>query len=550
LVDCEKKFHKTNLSALKLFFNSTDLPSGMKLSPKVHLWIALFYAAGASALGYWADSQYRLSRAKGASTELARRVVIQAESLALAAREKGQEEPLKWSANILAQGPGANQYHISPFQFDPTVPVEAGGERVHFDPDRGLVSYAKLTEPMSSTGFHVEVPVQAELFLGAPNRITGDSLFVFFFFLTTLAVHALIRFVGFGEDAAVSSGMAELTREFAGEARSGLVRFATHVRDMVRESAAISTGAARSRDRVGEIRSRLHSQLKVLQEFRDTAKECLVNGQEAETVALNLVIESTHLGEKGKPIAAMAEQLHKYVQKLRHLGKHAEDAGQAVQVNLEPMGTDSDLAFHSFENLPTQAASLDTQIRMVTEWVVEHAKFVQGFQVRVAEEANAKPAEKATEAAPAKALREAPAQAPAPIAKAPAPVVAEPVAPSPQVVTSAPVAATPPPAAAAITAEAIEALKNASFPSQMGESYFVVEAQPEEKIKLPIKEGVELALPDYTPEAIVTDDMAALLAAEMAAEAMKAQGGGTPPGAEFAVELDPSVLGDSTKKAA
>ena len=39
-------------------------------------------------------------------------------------------------------------------------------------------------------------------------------------------------------------------------------------------------------------------------------------------------------------------------------------------------------------------------------------------------------------------------------------------------------------------------------------------------------------------------------AAEMAAEAMKAQGGGTPPGAEFAVELDPALLGDSTKKAA
>jgi hypothetical protein len=84
----------------------------------------------------------------------------------------------------------------------------------------------------------------------------------------------------------------------------------------------------------------------------------------------------------------------------------------------------------------------------------------------------------------------------------------------------------------------------------MGESYFVVEAQPEEQFKLPIKEGVELALPDYTPEALVTDDMAAILAAEMAAEAMKAQGGGTPPGAEFAVELDPALLGDSNKKAA
>ncbi len=530
----------------------------MKLSPKVHLWIALFYAAGASALGYWADSQYRLSRAKGASTELARRVVIQAESLALAAQEKGQEEPLKWSANILAQGPGSNQYHIAPFQFDPSVPVEAGGERVHFDPERGLVSYAKLTEPRSSTGFHVEVPVQAEMFLGAPNRVTGDSLFVFFFFLTTLAVHALIRFVGFGEDSGVSSSMAELTREFAGEARTSLVRFATHVRDMVRESAAISMGAARSRDRVGEIRSRLHDQLKVLQDFRDTAKECLVNGQEAEAVALNLVIESTHLGEKGKPIGAMAEQLHKYVQKLRHLGKHAEDAGQAVQVNLEPMGTDSDLAFHSFENLPTQAASLDTQIRMVTEWVLEHAKFVQGFQARVAEEADVKTSEKATNTVPAKASHQAVAQAQVitstPVAKVAAPEVAEPVVPATQVAASAPVAApvaaTATPAAAGITAEAIEALKNASFPSQMGESYFVVEAQPEEKIKLPIKEGIELALPDYTPEAVVTDDMAALLAAEMAAEAMKAQGGGTTPGAEFAVELDPALLGDSTKKAA
>ncbi len=524
----------------------------MKLSPKIHLWVALFYAAGASALGYWADSQYRLSRAKGASTELARRVVIQAESLALAAREKGQEEPLKWSANILAQGPGSNQYHISPFQFDPTVPVEAGGERVYFDPDRSLVSYAKMTEPRNSTGFHVEVPVQAELFLGAPNRVTGDSLFVFFFVLTTLAVHALIRFVGFGEDSGVSSDMAELTREFAGEARTSLVRFATHVRDMVRESAAISMGAARSRDRVGEIRSRLHDQLKTLQEFRDTAKECLVNGQEAETVALNLVIESTHLGEKGKPIGAMAEQLHKYVQKLRHLGKHAEDAGQAVQVNLEPMGTDSDLAFHSFENLPTQAASLDTQIRMVTEWVVEHAKFVQGFQTRVAEEASDKAPEKSTseasEKGPKKESKSAPVVAQTPVAKTQAPAKAEPVVTTPLAAASAPAAPTP--AAAAITAEAIEALKNASFPSQMGESYFVVEAQPEEKIKLPIKEGVELALPEYTPEAVVTDDMAALLAAEMAAEAMKAQGGGTPPGAEFAVELDPSVLGDSTKKVA
>lgn len=525
----------------------------MKLSPKIHLWVALFYAAGASALGYWADSQYRLSRAKGVSTELARRVVTQAESLALAAREKGQEDPLKWSANILAQGPGASQYHISPFQFDPSVPVEAGGERVYFDPDRGLVSFAKLTEPRNSTGFHVEVPVQAEWFLGAPNRVTGDSLFVFFFLLTTLAVHALIRVVGFGEDSGVSSGMAELTREFAGEARSSLVRFATHVRDMVRESAAISTGAARSRDRVGEIRGRLHEQLKLLQEFRDTAKECLSNGQEAETVALNLVIESTHLGEKGKPIGAMAEQLHKYVQKLRHLGKHAEEAGQAVQVNLEPMGTDSDLAFHSFENLPTQAASLDTQIRMVTEWVVEHAKFVQGFQARVAEEASeAVTAPKVTEAK-ATPVKVTPVNAPEAVA---APVAVTPKAePAPvaPVVASVPTPAPAPvqtPAAAGITAEAIEALKNASFPSQMGESYFVVEAQPEEQVKLPIPEGVELALPEYTPEAVVTDDMAALLAAEMAAEAMKAQGGGTPPGAEFAVDLDPSLIGDPTKKAA
>ncbi len=312
---------------------------------------------------------------------LARQTVTQADGMLLAAMEKGESDPVRWSANILSQGNEPRVVKVSKIQFDPGKAPQAGADSFRLDRHQLLFEYQKLARPEESSGFKVQVRLDPVGFLGADTRLASD--------LWTVGAILALFFAFFGlfqpwvrqDEEGGLRHLTELAASFTQETRAALVQLGGHVRDMVREAQALAGVSSRARGHVGNLRDRVHGGLEEVHQLRLRSKDVLKAGQEAETIALNLVIEATRLGEKGKPLGSMAESLYRFVQQMRKLGDMADGISASLEQQLEPMSLDADQAHHIFEELPQCVSTLDQSVRKSTDALVAQAKIVQSTRV-------------------------------------------------------------------------------------------------------------------------------------------------------------------------
>ena len=317
------------------------------------------------------ETAYALTGAAESAVSLARQVASQAEGLAFAARERGESDPLRWAAGFLSQGADPRVVRVTKTE----LPSGAPNEGTQIDLEQGALELTRLTLPEQQIGLKVHVRLEVPGFLGAHAKWSSDLRFIFVALaLAGFLFFLLYRIFGPWDGSVDFRGLAMV---WVRDAKGLLIQLGLHVREMVREAQNIAVAAAKSRDAVGALRQRLHGEICEIDGVRKAHKSLVQASTHGEVLALNLVLETQQLGEQGKRLGKMAEELHRYFQTVRHLGQKGESAAACLQLVLEPVVTDADMAFHAFEDVFRNTQGMDGHIRGAREAMIAQAKLIQ-----------------------------------------------------------------------------------------------------------------------------------------------------------------------------
>lgn len=326
---------------------------------------------GAASAFYQWETAHAWDEAAEISWVLARQVASQAEGLAFAARERGESDPLRWAANFLSQGADPRVVRVWKIQ----IPSGSTPESTRIDRVLGTFELTRLTLPEQLIGLKVSVHCDAPGFLGARSKISGDLRFLgVALALAGLLFYLMFRVLGPWNGEVDFRGLAS---GWVRDAKGLLLQLGLHVRDMVREAQNIAVAASKSRTAVTALRDRLHGEVREIEGVRKAHKSLGQASTQGEVLALNLVLETQQLGESGKRLGAMAEELHRYFQTVRHLSQKGENAVLSLQQALDPVVTDADEAFHALEEVFKNAQGMDGHIRGTRESIIAQAKLIQ-----------------------------------------------------------------------------------------------------------------------------------------------------------------------------
>jgi len=364
-------------------------------------FLAVTTLAFASTLGaYRWDEIASRSRFEDSSLTWGRQIVAQAEGLALAHPEGGAGAGLRWAAEELNLGKEPRAYRVGLFEKDGTPsrsPAHSpslspsndqlsgtqANSQEHYgvDPVNGGFDYFKVLDPIAGTGLKVSILRSYAGFLGATRKVSNDlltlaagALFLSLFFCIS---QALIQYFNLTPAAQEQGALRSTILNWVKDARGLLTQLGLHVREMLKEAQKLAVAAASSRDALGQLRDRIHMGLTDLHQGRQALKEADAPATQAEVIALNLVIEAAKLGDHGKHFSRMAEDLHRLVQKVRKITQRNEKVVAGLEVEMEPLATDADLAFHSYDDVFSATQGMDAHIRKTTETLVDQAKLIK-----------------------------------------------------------------------------------------------------------------------------------------------------------------------------
>jgi hypothetical protein len=319
------------------------------------------------------DSQRSGAHQTAAGLSWARQVASQADGMSLKARESGEKDPVGWAVNFLAQGVEPRQVRINKVL---QTENSAGAETYSLDRDAAVLDYTKILSPESGAGVHVQVYLGYTGFLGARSELGGDLLgLTFFTFCFALLALTTARFFGFDD----TSKIRFLVSGWVGGAKSQLTRLGVHIREMVRQSQRLAASAGKSRQLVGELRTKIHGGLNELHESRQFFQEFEAAAAKAEGLALSAMIEATRIGGDAMRVSDMAKEVHRCVQAMREATKKGQSMLVRMERKIEPWAMDSDLAYHAFDDVKEATDTLSQHIRATTETLIGQAKMIQSL---------------------------------------------------------------------------------------------------------------------------------------------------------------------------
>jgi hypothetical protein len=351
-----------------------QMPISLGMSPK-RIWhlstcttLAILLTIGAVALD-WQRSGVQQATS---GLSLARQVASQAEGMTLRAREIGEKDPVAWAVNYLAQGVEPRVVRISRARLHDSSAENT--ENYSLDRDTGSFEYTRFFTTENGTGVRILLSLGYVGFLGTKSPLANDSM-AFIFFLITFGILFLRtgRYFGFND----TYPLRVLVSDWVRGSKAQLTRLGVHIREMVRQSQRLAASSGRSRQLVGELRGKIHEGINELHGSRQFYQEGESIAARAEGLALNAAIEANRLGGDARRIADMATELHRCIQQLRTVNRKGQALVQRVEKQIEPWATDSDLAFHAFDDVKEATETLSRHIRSTTETLVGQAKLIR-----------------------------------------------------------------------------------------------------------------------------------------------------------------------------
>ncbi|MBC7692198.1 MAG: hypothetical protein H7222_10545 [Methylotenera sp.] len=325
-------------------------------------------------------------------------ITSQAEGLFLAARQRGERDPVGIVVSALSQGSEPRVMRVT--RFNPSM----GPVGFHSLPEKKIFEYAKMLTSDEQNGIRIEIEARPARYLGARTSLQNDLLVLFTFLLNFIFLHFTVSAtlpgkwsirgepIDDAEEIAVavlqlhpqspaaqtqSQPDSDFVREWIREATVLLSGLGARVRDLISEARNLTVSASKSRSTVDDLRGRIHGQLNQIRESRASVKLSEQLALQSETLTLNLVIEAARLGPDAQKLGRMCEELHLLIKKLRIQNLGNDTLIRKSEVDFEPLATDADVAFHAYEEIFQAAGKMDEHIRKTTETLLRHAKLNQ-----------------------------------------------------------------------------------------------------------------------------------------------------------------------------
>ena len=334
---------------------------------------ALLTASVMTLIVYAWDRQSAQSRSVEKALGWARQAAVQAEALALVGREKAENDPVRWAANLLTQGPEGKS-----FRFQKVLGLSSAQPEVYaYQADLGVFEYSKLIGPEDGSGVKVTLPVEKSLSFGESSQVASDLLFLAVFLCCFMFCSAALTKFSKKKEKITLDELKVEVRQWAAQAKELLLQLANHLRNTVREAHSLALQVAESRKNVSTLRDRIHTGINQIRAGKASLQTAARASAQTEVIALNVVLEASRLGEPGKSLGKMAEELHLRVQRLKKLIEDGEDAASQIELCIEPMATDADIAFHAYADVGKTTEALDSHIRSTTQAMLAQSKIMQ-----------------------------------------------------------------------------------------------------------------------------------------------------------------------------
>ncbi|MBY0471819.1 hypothetical protein K2X30_11690 [bacterium] len=333
---------------------------------------------------YIVSRHHSVNRELSLALSWARQVSVQAESLALDARQRGEGDSLNWAAKLLNQGTEPRLLRVSRMQGDSDdliVKTNARNEGYRINGVTNVFEFQKMIFPEDSRkngGIRILIQLDYLGFLGTRSKFSNDLAAFLLFALCWTALYFAYRRWAYGRKRG-DSYVRQIVLDWVGKARIVLTALGGHIRNMVKEAQSLTVAAAKSRQSLGDLRERIHGGIRDIREGRQALKENERTATHAEVIALNLAVEAARTGEEGRYLLSMAEELHRMIQKLKKLNEKCEATIAKIEVQLEPWSTDADMAFHSYDDVFRAAQVMDGHIRRTTESILHQAQHIHSL---------------------------------------------------------------------------------------------------------------------------------------------------------------------------
>ena len=344
------------------------------------------------------DSTRQVSNQTTLALRWARQIATQGESLTLTAGEKGEADPLTWTARLLSQGTDSRILFVSKFH-DERFEQMSRDEVEHYslDSQSGVFDYTKILYPQDGMGLRVQLYTARVGIFGAKTRLGQDFtvavIFWFTFgFLSLVNLVIMGRVDGFDgvEGSNTTKGLngtkgpktrksskspnaptepdasplKALVLEWITHAKQALIELSIHIREMTRSAQKISSSAVEARQYLATVREKLHAHL------------TLLHGMKKKQDLADLAGMAEKVFRRADPETQLL------IKRLLETSIKGAELAANLELQLEGIVIDCDQAFHALKDVGDQAQAMGTEIKQTTQGILSQSQMMSELKSR------------------------------------------------------------------------------------------------------------------------------------------------------------------------
>lgn len=356
--------------------------------------ITLILSLGAGAAATVALKQFDQQRSESARLDAARhwtsQISHQIDSVARAAREQGDPDPVGSAVNLLAQGVEPRQATLLKIQGD----LDFVKERVRVDSVKGQVSrwFESSRIFSSETGVGVKISIRLEEwgFLGARSKFQADLQLALCTVALGLTFFLLIGWPTGLIGKSSAHVKAELKKEqdlrdallldWVTRAKGMVQKSGGHVRDVISDVNIIAEQLSKSRECLKGVREGIHSEITSLhgRHFRVKAMDQILKQVPSQLQQTKSILDS--LGPTAKKAGDAFTTLSESVNQLQEQVRESIAEMETIERQLEPWSMDADIAFHAFVDADKAFHAMSNNLRLTIGALVEQVQTIKEIQ--------------------------------------------------------------------------------------------------------------------------------------------------------------------------
>jgi hypothetical protein len=332
------------------------------------------------------DSTRQVSNQTTLALRWARQIATQGETLTLTANEKGEADPLTWTARLLSQGTDSRILFVSKFHDDRFEQMSRDEvEHYSLDSQSGVFDYTKILYPQDGMGLRVQLYTARIGIFGAKTRL-GQDFTVAVIFWFTFGFFGLVNFVimtRFGGINGVdglkkrkggkgvatptesdASPLKALVLEWITQAKQALIELSIHIREMTRAAQKISSSSVEARQYLATVREKLHAHL------------TLLHGMKKKQDLADLAGMAEKVFRRADPETQLL------IKRLLETSIKSAELTANLELQLEGIVIDCDQAFHSLKDVGDQAQAMGTEIKQTTQGILSQSQMMSELKRR------------------------------------------------------------------------------------------------------------------------------------------------------------------------